>query len=181
MPVDPAVTPQPPKNPELEPVFLINLKLGSPLDTVFTNPTRNKALVLANVTEGKITTVQNKYGFELDADITSGFDDITNNIADGYNELDCKLYGKTADGAGIYITYYGLIKLLDETVAVLTANSDNSSFEDTYVTCNPRVHFDGNVADKYKWALKENFFGKGRFVRDTAGTLYVQYYVYVVR
>lgn len=179
--MDPAVVPTLPKTPELEPVFLVNLKLNGPPSPVFTNSTRNKALVLANVSDGKISTVKNKYGYELEVENITGFDDITNNIADGYNELDCKLYGKTPEGAGVYITYYGLIKLLEPTVDVLTGKSSTSNFEDTYVTCNPRVHFDGQVADKYKWAIQENLFGKGRFVKDESGGLYVQYFVYVVR
>lgn len=177
----PKVAPSVPKTPELEPVFLINLKLKGAPTPVFNNPTRNKALVLANVIDGKITTVPNKYGFELDVESISGFDDITNNIADGYNELDCKLYGKTPDGAGVYITYYGLIKLTEPTVNVLSGKSSSSAFEETYVTSNPRVQFDGEIADKYKWAIQENFFAKGRFVRDPDDSLYVQYYVYVVR
>lgn len=179
--LDPKVAPSVPKTPELEPVFLINLKLEGAPAPVYNNETRNKALVLARVIDGKISTVPNKYGFELDVDNISGFDDITNNIADGYNELDCKLYGKTPDGSGVYITYYGLIKLTEPTVNVLTGKTSTSAFEETYVTSNPRFHFDGNIADKYKWAIQENFLGKGRFVKDESGSLYVQYYVYVVR
>ncbi|PIS54045.1 hypothetical protein CJI97_003743 [Candidozyma auris] len=178
--MDSSVTPSVPKTPELEPVFLINLKLKPPAP-VFTNKTRDKALTLATVVDGYISTVKNKYGFELEAKEITGFDDITTNIADNYNELDCKLYGKTPEGAGIYITYYGLIKLSEAVLAVLGGNSNASSFEDDYVTSNPRIHFDGDVPDKYKWAIQENLLGKGRFVKDPSGTLYVQYYVYVVR
>ncbi|SGZ49009.1 CIC11C00000003733 [Sungouiella intermedia] len=176
-----SVTPSVPKTPELEPVFLINLKLGGDPAPVFTNTDRNKTLSLASVVEGKISTVENKYGLELEVEGVTGFDDITTNLKDGYNELDCKLYGKTPEGAGVYITYYGVVKLTETTVAVVTGKSDTSAFEDTYVTCNPRVHFDGLVPDKYKWAIQENLYGKGRFVRDSNGVLYVQYYVYVVR
>lgn len=179
--MDPSVTPSIPTTPELEPVFLINLKLDGAPAPVYNNPTRNRALALARVGDGKITTVKNKYGFELDVENVTGFDDISNNIADGYNELDCKLYGKTPEGAGVYITYYGVIKLRESTVDVLTGKSSGVKFEDAYVTCNPRIHFDGEVADKYKWAILENLLGKGRFVRDTNDNLYVQYYVYVVR
>lgn len=179
--MDPSVVPQVHKSPELEPVFLINLKLKENPAKAFANSTRNKVLALATVVDGTITSVPNKYNYELDVKNVHGFDDITNNIADNYNELDCKLYGSTPEGAGVYVTYYGLIKLLQPTVDVLTEKSSTSNFEDTYVTCNPRFHLDEDVADKYKWVIQENLYGKGRFVRDASGTLYVQYYVYVVR
>lgn len=179
--MDSSVTPSLPKTPQLEPVFLINLKLKEAPSLVYANSTRNKALALATVADGTITSVPNKYGFELEVRDVHGFDDITNNIADNYNELDCKLYGKTPEGSGVYITYYGLIKLLEPTVAVLGSKASTSNIEDTYVTCNPRVHFDGDVSEKYKWAVQENLLGKGRFVRDGSGELYVQYFVYIVR
>lgn len=179
--MEPSVIPKPPKTPELVPVFLINLKLNGAPEQIFANATRNKVLNLAQVIDGTITTVPNKYNLELDVKNVHGFDDITNHIADGYSELDCKLYGTTHDGAGVYVTYYGLVHMLKPTVDVLTSESSTSEIEDVYLTCNPHIHFDELVADKYKWAIKENFIGKGRFVRDASGTLYVQYFVYVIR
>ncbi|PSK35262.1 hypothetical protein C7M61_004720 [Candidozyma pseudohaemuli] len=179
--MDPSVTPSLPKTPELEPVFLVNLKLNPAPSPVFSDSAKDKSLTLARVAEGYIETVKNKYGFELEVKDISGFDDITTNHRDGYNALDCKLYGKTPEGAGVYITYQGIIQLTEPTVAVLSGKSDGSSFEDAYVTSNPRIHFDGDVLDKYKWAVKENLIGKGRFVKDPNGNLYVQYYVYVFR
>lgn len=179
--MDSAVIPSLPKTPELVPVFLINLKLEGSPDEVFTNRNRNKALVLAHVGKGTITTVKNKYGYELDVSDIHGFDDITNHISDDYNELDCKLYGKTKGGNGVYVTYNGVIQLNEPTVDVLTGKSSTSDIESVYVTSNPKIHFDDGVEDKYKWAIKENFLGKGRFVRDSEGGLYVQYYVYIVR
>lgn len=179
--MDPAVFPSIPKNPELEPVFIINLKTAENPSLVFNNPVRNKELALARIIDGSISTVQNKYGLELDVEGITGFDDITANLKEGYNELDCKLYGKTPEGAGVYITYYGVLKMSEEIGDVFSSKSSSSSFEEAYVTSNPRIHFDALVADKYKWAIQENLLGKGRFVRDSTGSLYVQYVVYVVR
>ncbi|KAF3992424.1 hypothetical protein FT663_00704 [Candidozyma haemuli var. vulneris] len=179
--MDPSVTPSVPKTPQLEPVFLVNLKLDPAPSSVFTDKTKDKSLTLARVADGYIETVKNKYGFELEVKGVTGFDDITTNIADGYNKLDCKLYGKTPEGAGVYITYDGIVQLTEPTLAVLSGKTDTSAFEEAYVTNNPRVHFDGDVPDKYKWAVKENLVGKGRFVKDGSGVLYVQYYVYVFR
>lgn len=175
------VVPSLPKNPELEPVFLINLKISGNPENIFSDRNRNKALIFANVESGRITTVKNKFGFELDVEEIHGIDDITNHISDGYNELDCKLYGKTKSGKGVYVTYTGVIQLNQPTVDVLTGQNKDCSIEDAYVTNNPKVQFDEDVEDKYKWAIKENLLGKGRFVRDDQGGLYVQYFVYVVR
>lgn len=179
--MDPAVFPSVPTTPELEPVFVINLKLAEHPTPVYTNLDRNKALALAKVVDGKISTVKNKFGFELDVDGITGFDNITSNVKEGFDELDCKLYGKTPEGAGVFITYYGLVKITESVVAVFTSKSSTSSFEETYVTCNPRIQFDTLVAEKNKWAVEENLLGKGRFVRDSSGKMYVQYFVYVVR
>lgn len=167
--------------PELVPVFFINLKLKDAPQGVFANTTRNKALALAEVVDGSVTTVKNKLGLELEVTLIKGTDDITSHIADAYNELDCRLYGKTPEGAGVYITYRGVIKAYDNTVAVLLGSSSEHGIDESYVTNSPVINFDESVADKYKWAIKETFLGKGRFVRDAEDTLYVQYYVSVVR
>lgn len=179
--MDPSVIPQIPQAPEVVPVFLINLKLKGAPEQVFANATRNKVLNLAHVVDGAITTIPNKYNLEFDVKDVHGFDDITFHIADGYSELDCKLYGTTPEGAGVSVNYYGAVQMLKPTVDVLTNQSLTSAFEEVQIANNPRVQLDELAADKYKWAIQENLYGKGRFVRDAAGSLYVQYVVHVIR
>lgn len=179
--MDPSVTPSLPKTPQLTPVFLINLKLQGYPTPMYSNSVKDKKLALATVEDGEISTVENPFGLEFNVTSIHGFDDITNNTSENYNELDCKLYGKTPEGAGVYITYYGLIKLLENTVDVLTKKSYSAPFDESYITCNPIVTFDELVSDKYKWVTSENLFGKGRFVRSQDDSLYVQYFVYIVR
>lgn len=179
--MDPSVAPSVPKTPQLTPVFLINLKLREFPVPVYSQNARDNKLVLATVEKGEISTVENDLGLEFNVTDIHGFDDITHRGSQGINELDCKLYGKTPEGAGVYITYYGLIKLLSNTVEVLTKQSMAAPFEESYITCSPRVSLDDLVADKYKWVANENLFGKGRFVRGPNDSLYVQYFVYVVR
>lgn len=176
----PAATPEP-KTPQLTPVFLINLKLGLPPQSVFNAPKSNKALTLATVTEGEITTVPNNLGLELNVTSITGFDDLSTSISENVNTLDCKLYGKTPEGSGVYVTYKGVVQLTQESIDVITNKSQTSNFDDVYVTNNPKFQFDDLVPDKYRWVLKENLFGKGRFLRADDGALCVQYYVYVVR
>lgn len=179
--MDPSVKPQLPKTPELEPVFLVNLRLESGPAPIFSDPKKDKSLSLAKVVDGYIETVKNKYGFELEVKDISGIDEITAHTSDGYNTLDCKLYGKTAEGAGVYITYGGVMQLTEPIINVLTGKADSSSFEEGYLTSSPVIQFDREVSDKYRWAVKENLVGKGRFIKDSKGAIYVQYYIYVYR
>ncbi|WPK25985.1 hypothetical protein PUMCH_003327 [Australozyma saopauloensis] len=179
--MDSSVAPSLPKTPQLTPVFLINLKLGGFPVPIYGDSVKDKLMVLAHVEKGEITTVENSLGLEFNVTDIHGFDDITNQKSQDINELDCKLYGKTPEGAGVYITYYGLIKLFKNTVDVLTKQSMSCPFEESYVTSNPRVTLDELADEKYRWVTKENLLGKGRFVRGPNDSLYVQYYVYVVR
>ncbi|EMG46803.1 hypothetical protein SBY92_005285 [Candida maltosa Xu316] len=173
--------PEIPASPELIPVFTFNLKLAGDPASIYVNNEADKSLNLATIANGEVKTVPNKLGLELDITSIYGTDDlnIKNSVATA--SLDCKLYGKTANGSGVFIYYPGKVQLNDASVAVISKQSQEATIADSYVTCNPTFHFDDKVEDKYKWVLKENLFGRGRFGRDADGVLYVQYYVYVVR
>ena len=75
----------------------------------------------------------------------------------------------------MYVTYYGLIKLHQNVVDVLTKQSISAPFDESYITCNPRSTLDDLVSDKCRWVTKEEFLNKGRFVRGANDSLYVQY------
>lgn len=180
--LDPKVWPeQPPTVPKLVPVFVINLRIANDPQAVFHDQQVDKALTLARVVNGEIKTVKDNGIGELDASDITGFDDLALKLLANTARLDCKLYGKVADGSGVYITYPGVVQMRKVTTDVFERKATTSSFDDGYVTCNPLFAFDGAVADKYKWVLKENFIAKGRFVRDASDGLYVQYYVYALR
>lgn len=167
--------------PKLIPVFLINLQISPDPEPIYADNLTNRGLNLATVTDGQITTVENELGVQFDVKNISGFDDLTNDLKTGTTFLDCKLYGKIGEN-GVYITYPGVLNLNQPTLDVFTKKTSTSSFEDSYITCSPKFVFDTkSVDEKYHWVLKENFHGKGRFVRDDQGLLYVQYYVYVYR
>ncbi|EGW34924.1 uncharacterized protein SPAPADRAFT_53310 [Spathaspora passalidarum NRRL Y-27907] len=170
-----------PKPAEFIPVFTFNLKLASDPTSIFSDPASDKALSLATVSSGEVKTVANSLGLEFEVVDISGWDDLSLKISASTNSLDCKLYGKTPSGAGVFIHYGGKVQLTESTINVVTKKTQVASIEESYVTCNPTFQLDEAVEDKYKWVLKENFFGRGRFGRDDDGTLYVQYYVYVIR
>lgn len=181
MPLNPSTIPKSaPKAPELVPVFFINLKLQDP-NSVLENQSYAHSVTLVNIVDGEITTVPNKLNLELDANSLVGIDHITADTKVGVNKLDCYVYGKTPSGAGLHIHYFGLIKGNEAVGKVLGGGkSIETDFTQDYVTSNPVILFDGEVEEKYLWAKKENLIGKGRFLRDEAGALHVQYYVYVL-
>lgn len=181
MSLSPSVTPLQPPVPKLVPVLLMNLKMASEPRPVYTNKQTHTALVVATVGQGEVSSLPNDYGYELSVSDITGFDDLTTNLETDVTTLDCKLYGKTPEGKGVYITYPGVSQLKGALTDVVAKKASTSSFSDTYLTNNPKFEFDGDIPDKYKWVRKENLIGKGRFVRDTDGVLYVQYYVYVIR
>lgn len=181
MPLDSTIPKSAPKVPELVPVFFINLKLQDP-NAVLSNDTYAHAVTLVNIVDGTITTVPNKLNLELEANDLVGIDHITADTKVGSNKLDCYVYGKTPSGAGVHIHYFGVVKASPAIGQALGGGkSFETSFDDDYVTSNPVILFDGKAEDKYLWAKKENLIGKGRFVRDEAGDLFVQYYVYVLQ
>ena len=170
-----------PATPKLVPVFVINLKISNDPEAIYANSTTDKVLQLATGSEGEFRTVPNSLGLELDVSGIHGFDNLTYKPSHGATFLDCKLYGKTPNGSGVYIKYGGVAQMLEATVKVLTKQEKISRFEDGYITCNPFFEFDDTVEDKYKWVLKENIIGKGRFVRDSDDAIYVQHYAYILR
>lgn len=173
--------PSAPKQPQLIPVLTFNLKLASDPVPIFTNSQIDKTLNLATITQGEVKTVANDLGLKLEIDQIYGTDDlnIKNSVSTSY--LDCKLYGKTPNGSGVFIYYGGRVQLDAASVGVLSGKNKEASVEESYVTCNPVFTFDDSVEEEYKWVLKENLIGKGRFGRDNNGDLYVQYYIYVIR
>lgn len=173
--------PSTPTVPKLVPVFSINLKLEGTPEIVFQDNTKSKVLNHANVLWGEIRTIKNDLGLEFDVLDIHGFDDITTNSTGNYNELDCRLYGKTPSGAGAFVSYYGIFNLTKDITDVLTEQSKEHDFATSSLHNNPRFQLDDSAEDKYKWVQKENLLGRGRFCRSEDNSLHVQYFVYVVR
>lgn len=167
--------------PKLIPVFILNLKSAADPNNVFTSKTKDTVLNFVRLEDGEIKTVPNELGLEFEGRGVWGTDDLSQSIERGVSRLDCKLYAKTPKGAGIYYTYPGVVRMSDNLVKVVTGESNGVDFEDSYVTSSPKIVLGDDAEEKYKWVENESFIAKGRFVRDKAGVLYVQYYVYVIR
>ncbi|KAK6202601.1 uncharacterized protein RJT21DRAFT_118672 [Scheffersomyces amazonensis] len=179
-PLDKSIFPALPSTPKLVPVFVFNLRVEEAIP-VLANKATDSSLTLARVVNGEVVTVKNDLGLEFDVKDITGFDDLVGTTSRNVTHLDCKLYGSTANGAGVYITYPGVVRTLPVSTNVLTGAAKHAEIEDGYVTCNPRFRLSDGVEEKFKWVLDENFIGKGRFERDGAGYLYVQYYIYILR
>jgi hypothetical protein len=167
--------------PQLIPVFLLNLKISPDPTVIYKDSVGDRVLNLGTVVDGQAIPIENSLGLKFELNSITGFDDITETVSLGISRLDCKLYGKTPGGAGVQIKYPGVIKLLEPTVNVFLKKSTLATFEESYVVCNPTFTCDSSLEPEYKWVQSEQFNGKGRFIRDESGTLYVQYYIYVVR
>lgn len=175
------IIPKPlPRTPVLVPVFIMNLQLDEP-DSIFSNKPSNKSLSLSKIIHGEVTTLKNKLDLTLEVRLVMGFDDLTSNLDTGEGTLDCKLYGKTPNGSGVYITYGGIVRLSDNSLKVVSNQSMELTFEDSYITCNPKFQFDDCVEEQYRWAEQENLIGKGRFTRNPQGSLYVQFIIYILQ
>ncbi|KAI5955814.1 hypothetical protein KGF54_001316 [Candida jiufengensis] len=170
-----------PTQPKLIPVLTFNLKLKSDPQHIYTNTKIDKTLNLATIENGEIKSIDNEFGFQLLVNEIFGTDDLNINISINTAYLDCKLYGKTPNGSGVKVNYGGRVQLTKPSVDVITNKSKEATIDESFVTCNPSFIFDDSVEEEFKWVLKENLIGKGRFARDDDDNLYVQYYIYVIR
>ncbi|KAI0462131.1 hypothetical protein LJB42_004218 [Komagataella kurtzmanii] len=163
-----------PKSPGWRPVIFLNIEADEP-KSIYVNNTGS--LTGVNITGGFAKSIDPEYPF--DAIIDSGYDDIRADPGASTSRLDCRVYLTTSEGAGVFLTYPGVVRMEKTVVDVLTQKSSFMDFNDGYVTCTPVVHLDEKVK-KEQWITKETIFGKGRFVRDNEGRLRVQYYLYVL-
>ncbi|CCE85689.1 Piso0_005310 [Millerozyma farinosa CBS 7064] len=169
-----------PETPVLLPVAFVNFKLDEP-DSIYSDKARNSSLSYVQILNGEVTTIENKLKYELEVSGIYGSDELTNDLVTGCSRSNSRLYGKTPNGAGVHISYPGMIKLSDATLKVISGQTSESDFNDSYMICYPHFAFDDSVEEKFRWASNESLIGKGRITRDTTGYIYIQYVVYVVR
>lgn len=159
--------------PALKPVLSFNIRADEP-QLVYSNKTATMQYV--GITGGSVQSLDPSRPF--DAEITHGKDDITLFAHDpSTGHLDCNMYLKFANGKTGLVKYSGVVQFGEHVVAVTSGKSSEMSFEDGYVTNHPIFYLDEESKDE-QWVKDINFIGKGRFVRDKEGTLFVQYYVY---
>lgn len=167
-----------PGTPKLVPVFAMKLQLLGPPQTLFKYSTIESNMAVGK--KGRITTIQNEFGFEFDVTDIAGYDNITAYIENGYSKLDIHLHGETKTGEDILIQCFGIYKSLPEVEAVLSGKASSHSFEDSYLSVSPQITFIGKTPEKYAWLEKENLIAKGRFLFED-GNVFVEYFTYVMR
>jgi hypothetical protein len=90
---------------------------------------------------------------------------------DGWGRLDVRAQMQMADGALIYVQYYGLIEL-NQAAAALQGGTA-TGFDQQYFRTNPRFE---TSDPRYAWLQQSVFVGQGRIIED----LGVEYNVFRV-
>ncbi|CCH43358.1 hypothetical protein BN7_2906 [Wickerhamomyces ciferrii] len=160
-----------------KPAFFIHLEAEEP-EQIYNNEAGS--LTLVKVKGGYTKTLDPAYPF--DTEVTFGIDNLTTSTArDGsIQNLDCQLYLKSkVNGGGIHFTYSGVVQQNEKSLAVITNQSKDLSFTDTYLTNHPKAVLSKENKEE-SWITGKNLLGKGRFIRNENGTLCVEYNVFVL-
>jgi hypothetical protein len=80
--------------------------------------------------------------------------------ADGFVRVDVRAQLVTDDGAGIYVTYLGLLELNDATATAM-ATGGETSFDDQYFRTTPRLE---SGDPRYAWVNTTMFVARGRLI-----------------
>jgi Protein of unknown function (DUF3237) len=109
--------------------------------------------LITNVTSGQFT------GARLTGTIVPSGADWLLVGQDGYGRLDTRLTFKTADGALIYVQYFGLVEMTPAIMAILGGGDTPTDFGAQYFFIDPRME----TGDKrYLWVNQTMFTGQGR-------------------
>lgn len=86
---------------------------------------------------------------------------------------------RTSAGEGIYVHYFGHLKIDEAVEKVLAWSSDakSTSFGDHEFWCSPNIE---TGSEKFKWVEAAAWVGQGRFVVDEMGSA-VEYRMYRAR
>ncbi|ODV71904.1 DUF3237 domain-containing protein CYBJADRAFT_174560 [Cyberlindnera jadinii NRRL Y-1542] len=161
----------------LKPAFFIHLDLAEP-DAVVNNAKGTETVVMV---DGGYAKSVDPETYPLDLEITKGWD-ILRTFADKpeVTNLDCDLWGKSkSNGAGVHIWYDGVVVMNEKALAVIQGGAKGFDHREAYITNHPSFQF-GEGAVEATWAKGKNFLGRGIFIRDDAGKLGIEYYVYVL-
>lgn len=93
--------------------------------------------------------------------------------ADEFGRLDVRFTAKTADGAFIYVQYFGLLQVTPALMEIMGGGVNPTGFGDQYFFITPRLE---TGAEQYAWVNQTVFVGEGRVLAGPA----VEYRVYRV-
>jgi hypothetical protein len=79
---------------------------------------------------------------------------------DGWGRLDVRAQIQMADGAVLYVQYYGLIEM-NETVTSALENGMSTNFDQQYFRTSPRFE---SSDPRYAWLQQNVFVGQGRII-----------------
>jgi hypothetical protein len=141
--------------------FVANVNAAVPIGT---GPFGKR--VIAEVTGGTFS------GERLSGTILPGGGDWFLLHDDGYARIDVRLLLRTADGAGIYMHYLGLMEYNDATLAAARGRGA-TAFADQYLRVFPQLE---TGDERYAWVNRTAFLAEGRVIDASA----VEYHVYRV-
>jgi hypothetical protein len=149
-------------NLEYEFSFRASLKPGLPVGS---GPFGNRLVV--EVSGGDFE------GKRLSGKVLSGGGDWLIVGADGLGRVDVRLQFVTADGAAIYVQYFGLVEMNAKVQAALSDPKAGTEFADQYFRTCPRLE---TGDPRYAWVNQTVFLAEGRLRPGTV----VEYKVYRV-
>ena len=79
---------------------------------------------------------------------------------DGWGRLDVRAQMQMADGAVLYVQYYGLIEM-NEAVTIALQNGTSTTFDQQYFRTGPRFE---SSDPRYAWMQQNVFVGLGRII-----------------
>jgi hypothetical protein len=79
---------------------------------------------------------------------------------DGWGRLDVRAQMQMADGAVLYVQYYGLIEM-NEAVTSALQNGTSTTFDQQYFRTSPRFE---SSDPRYAWMQQNVFVGRGRII-----------------
>lgn len=121
--------------------------------TIDVGPGPYGARAVATVTEGRVT------GDRLNGDVKGAGADWLLIGPDGFVRVDVRAQLVTDDGAGIYVTYLGLLEMNDKTLGAM--GGGETSFDDQYFRTTPRME---TGDPRYAWVNTTMFVARGRLI-----------------
>jgi hypothetical protein len=97
-------------------------------------------------------------GTRIDGKVGTGGADWILSGLDGYGRLDVRLTIHTADGAHLYVQYFGLIEY-NEAALAANAGTRSSDYEEHYFRTAPRIE---TGDPRYAWVNRTLFLADGR-------------------
>ncbi|KAK9480289.1 hypothetical protein V1514DRAFT_325989 [Lipomyces japonicus] len=155
--------------PIFKPVFRLFINSNLEIVSQFENGNRIHSII----TGGHSESSDNHYPFNVK--INSGVNWLYLNKQSQILTLDASIRAETHEGHGVYIRFKGQAKFTDSLKAVLDETANTMEYWDTEFFIKPVIETDGST--RVNWVNDKLFVGRGRYVRDEAGQLVLEFFV----